>query len=327
MDAAQTSQEKRTIKVKDFLEDFRSGQSDGELAEKYHLTPAGLEKFYTMLLERKILESTELEVRGNQPDEDSPEQATEGLEAPSFVCPACLSPQDTAMVACPVCGYSAEEFADQEDEQARQPEDEEEAEHLDSQADSAFESWLHQEPEEAAFGASPGEVDTEADKVPFEGSSDTDFYGDAIEHEGEEEFVRSPELERYYSEFDDSSDEVVPGMPFDYEAPYESIEPSANARCGTCDKALETGVRKIYDRSGSYLALAIGGIFLALGFVGAGILNVFAGYSLARLVVIYVTGMSLLLGCTLFSLALFMLYLAKERVYHCSHCGRIYPRA
>jgi hypothetical protein len=323
MDAAQTSQVKRTIKVKDFLEDFHSGRSDGELAEKYHLTPAGLEKFYTMLLERNILDSAELEVREEQPDEDLPEEAAEGSEEPSFLCPSCLGSRDTVTESCPICGYSAEEFADEEDGQAMQPEDEEEIQGLDSQADSAFEGWLPHEPDEDAFAASPAELD----KVPFEESSDADFYDDPIEHQGEEELVRSPELERYYSEFDDSSDEVVPGMPFDYEDPYQSIDPSANARCEACDKALDAGVRKIYDRSGSYLALALGGICLALGFVGAGILNMFAGYSVARLVAIYFTGMSMLLGGSLLALALFMLYLAKERVYHCYHCGRIYPRA
>ncbi|MEJ2715878.1 MAG: hypothetical protein P8182_01875 [Deltaproteobacteria bacterium] len=327
MDAAQTSQVKRTIKVKDFLEDFRSGRSDEELADKYHLSSAGLEKFYSMLLERKILDAGELEVRGEQPDADLPEESIEESEEFGSLCPACLSPRETAAEPCSVCGYAAEEFVEQADEQELEPEDEEKIQDLDSRADLAFEDWLPHESDEEEFAASPAELETEPDKVPFEGSPDTDFYGDAIGHEGEEEFVRSPELERYYSEFDDSAEEVVPGMPFAYEDSYESTDPSANARCEACDKPVEAGVRKIYDRSGSYLALALGGICLALGFVGAGILNGFPGYSVARLVVIYFTGMSMLLGGFLLALALFMFYLAKEKVYHCYHCGRVYPRA
>jgi hypothetical protein len=327
MDTAQTSQEKRSIKVKDFLEDFYSGLSDEELAEKYNLTSAGLEKFYEMLLERKILDSAELEMREEGPREVAQEESAECLEEPSFFCPACLSARDAATGRCPVCGYSSEELAAEDDGLEMQAEDEEETKLLDSEVDEAFDDWLPREQEEEVFGASPAEPEAEPEKVPFEDSSDSELYGDSIEESGEAEFARSSELERYYSEFDDSADEVVPGMPFDYEGPHESIDPAANARCDACDKALEARIRRIYDRSGSYLALALAGICLALGVVGASILNTFAGYSVARLVVIYLTGMSMLLGGSLLALALFMLYLAKEKVYQCYHCGRIYPRA
>ena len=75
MNTVQTSQEKRTIKVKDFLDDFHGGMPDGELLKRYHLTPAGLEKFYSMLLDRHILGSQELlhhyKQRESAPDRSS----------------------------------------------------------------------------------------------------------------------------------------------------------------------------------------------------------------------------------------------------------------
>ena len=63
MDTAQSSQHKRSIKVKEFLEDFRSGASDDELMEKYQLSAAVLERFYGMLVERGILDSEETQSR------------------------------------------------------------------------------------------------------------------------------------------------------------------------------------------------------------------------------------------------------------------------
>ena len=61
MDTAQGSHQKRSIKVKQFLGDFRSGASDEELMEKYRLGEAGLDRFFNMLVERSILAPEEIE--------------------------------------------------------------------------------------------------------------------------------------------------------------------------------------------------------------------------------------------------------------------------
>jgi|GEM_PF-1185354 len=66
MDTAQTSHEKRSIKVKDFLQDFRGGMPDRDLMEKYDLSATGLEKFYNMLLDRNIIDYTEFEDRSEE---------------------------------------------------------------------------------------------------------------------------------------------------------------------------------------------------------------------------------------------------------------------
>jgi hypothetical protein len=63
MDTAQSSHEKRSIKVKDFLEDFRCAMPDRDLMEKYDLSATGLEKFYNMLLDRNIIDYAEFEER------------------------------------------------------------------------------------------------------------------------------------------------------------------------------------------------------------------------------------------------------------------------
>ena len=52
MNTVQNGQEKRSIRVKDFLDDFYAGMTDDELLTKYRLTPTGLERFYDMLQEK-----------------------------------------------------------------------------------------------------------------------------------------------------------------------------------------------------------------------------------------------------------------------------------
>ncbi|MBM3301104.1 MAG: hypothetical protein FJY85_14255 [Deltaproteobacteria bacterium] len=62
-----------------------------------------------------------------------------------------------------------------------------------------------------------------------------------------------------------------------------------------------------------------------LVFFGAGALSFFDGYSLGRLFVVYITGMFLLFGAVFGAVGSFM-YLAREKVYYCESCERIYPR-
>ena len=75
------------------------------------------------------------------------------------------------------------------------------------------------------------------------------------------------------------------------------------------------------------MALAISGVLLLLGVAGMWGISLFDGYSTARLITVFVTGLSMLSGTVFLVLASFMLFLARERVYYCYGCGRVYPRA
>ncbi len=82
MNIVHSTQEKRTIKVKDFLEYFRAGCTDTQLMEKFHLTPAGLDRFYGLLLERQILRSADFEGRTESTMEKAPERVAQDYEQP-----------------------------------------------------------------------------------------------------------------------------------------------------------------------------------------------------------------------------------------------------
>jgi hypothetical protein len=325
MNTAESNQEKRTIKVRDFLDNFRSGMTDRQLMEKYHLTESGLDKFYGMLIDRGILDPQEFQSRTW---EDEPF----GLEPPSiesdkarFVCPACLSSQETMFDTCPNCGTplgglahsqvaQADPLAVARDRQGEEP-----------GIDSSFASDQREDLKETPTGPSvAGRHDGRTEIPRVESKVVSAFEGPPKKSEAEG-YAQPDDFEKPYSEFDDPLDQVVPGMPLDF-VDHSEDEISVAPRCEYCNGVLDAGVRTIYERKGSLVALAMSTIFLFMGFLGAVCVTVFAGYSAARLVVIYFTGLSLLFGCILLALAMFMLFLAREKAYLCYSCSRIYPR-
>ena len=269
MNMAQTTQEKRTIKVKDFLQDFNSNMGDEELMQKYQLTPVGLEKFYSMLLDRGILTSEDFDGRYKM-------ELTQGSEEP----------------------FSADQSLLTEESAAP--------------------------PDESAMDAGPAKPAPPI-KVPLEDSRD-DFFTDEPASHAEHEASDHSHFHEVGSEFADSDDEIVSGMPLDYADEGQNVHPEAVSKCGNCSDELYPGVRKIYDSKRSIMAAIMSVACLVAGFLGAASLTLFEGYSVARLVVIYFTGVSILLGCVLVAVSLFMLLFARERVYACLSCGRVYPR-
>jgi hypothetical protein len=63
-----------------------------------------------------------------------------------------------------------------------------------------------------------------------------------------------------------------------------------------------------------------------LSLLSASSLHFFDGYSFTRLLVIYATIVAFLTGAVFLGVGAFML-LAREKVYQCGSCLRIYPRA
>jgi hypothetical protein len=316
MNTVQSTQEKRTIKVKDFLEDFRSGVSDQDLQLKYHLTQLGLEKFYGMLMDRGILTAEELQAnyRGQKAEDKDTDYGTGTSSA--FICPQCLASHETMFDLCPNCGVSFQEMINQEPVMAPQQTaqaTERSIAKLDPIAmeaalDSMFSAPLDQTP------AQPPRL------VPAE----EDFYG-RPENLMESEFQPGDEFGKFHRGFEDPRDEGVPGMPLDYAAPSGPSLETSEVLCDGCKTHMEPVVRDVYDRQRSIKALAAAGILFVLGFLAAAGLHFFSGYSFARLVVVYSTGMFLLFGTVLLTVGTF-LFLAREKAYCCPSCKRVYPR-
>ena len=316
MNTVQTSQEKRTIKVKDFLDDFHAGMSDGELLKRYHLTPAGLEKFYSMLLDRHILGSQELQHHYKQENQRQTEAPKDEEEKAGFICPACLVAQDTMFDICPKCGVSFQELMSRERtpnrpvsedppvassaREARVPLGEKILEVISSVRDRSLFRDTAAQQENKSTSAPPRDGD--------------DGY-----------FAVAGTSSEARSGFDAPLDDMVHGSALEYANDAEADAPAVEVLCDSCQERMQSGLRDVYDRSRSYLAMKMSATFLVLGILGCLMVSFFDGYSLWRLAVVCATGISFLVGASLLTVGAFM-FLAREKVYFCPLCKRVYPR-
>ncbi len=375
MNTIQNSQLKRSIRVRDFLDDFHAGMTDEALLEKYHLTPTGLERFYDMLQDRGIIDPEELLIRYSESAVMEREPADEG-DTTSFICPSCLASHKTMFDICPDCGVSFQDMIRQEEPQAYHDVPDpsvatEDLMHADARAvdrSKVFESSepvpaieIPQEPESAHdFFVDPsemrehdqfcwpGEIDFDrAANEEFVSADDAEFGNpgsvqsasqDAF---GSEDLIQDSSLISFRegiepresdssdgtSQFDASLDEFDSTPRFEgfLEQPQVEEYGQTGTLCESCDEIMEPTLRDVYDRKRSHLALILAGACLVLGFLGSAAVSLFDGYSLGRLFVVYTTGMCLLFGAILSSVGAFM-YLAREKVYFCNSCRRVYPR-
>lgn len=316
MSTVQNSHEKRTIRVKEFLDDFRAGIPDDELLPKYNLTTVGLEKFYTMLQERGILEPQEIEDHRRRSVQSEMEAKRIETEVSAFICPSCLTSHEVMFDVCPNCKVSFQDLiARKEDEPSDGPGEYKAGEGKD---DSGPEVKT-----EEFFGEDLSRKPIEIPEDPLE---DKYFAESAPGSRNVNRFEDAEEFARIRGAFEDGLDEIVPGMPLDNyseDALEDTAEPCAT--CDGCKAKLSPALRDVYDHSRSLQAAAAAGICFVLGFLGAAALGLFDGYSLGRLVVVYVTGMSMLFGAVLSGVGAFM-YLAREKVFYCPTCKRVYPR-
>ncbi len=290
----------RTIKVKEFLDDFRSGMFDDEILKAYNLTPLGLEKFYSMLVDRNILTEDELKEHYERELIREKEIAAQDAEKVGFICPCCLESQDKMFDICPNCGVSFQEFVSRESCNPSQIE----------------ETVIAAQPisEISANKETPpaGEIKAEPHKAP----APADLFKD--------DFIRPEDFRRTGNVFDDSDDDVVPGMPLDYIDDIGDMN-STPVLCESCGDQTDAITRKIFDKSSFYQALTGSVLLILLGFLGAVVLSFFEAFSFGKLVLLYGTGTLLVLGSVLSALSVFM-FLAKERVYSCPKCKRAYAR-
>lgn len=300
MDAAQTFHEKRTINVKDFLEDFHSDLADYDLLKKYNLTESGLETFYQMLEERGILEPEQLRTRqcGKHQRAQVPLDLTD--EKSSYICPRCLASHETMFDICPSCGVSFQELISQEKGVKASPLNEDENRKI---RDKTF----GEEETKEYIGAG-----TDLQSPPISQNHSTDSMQDIFAHD------RIPK----FTSFEDSLEEIVSGVPLE---PTSTEVNPAQVPCVSCECQTEAGIRNIYDRKRALQALIFAGISFAIGFLGIVALSLFEGQSSARLAVFFCTVAVMLVGVILATTGAFLL-LARERVYICPACHRAYPR-
>ncbi|MGB6065679.1 MAG: hypothetical protein WBG50_12800 [Desulfomonilaceae bacterium] len=315
MNTSQSSPEKRTIKVKDFLEDFHAGISDGELLKRYHLTPAGLEKFYSMLLERHIIETQELQAHDRRDNLRGAEALQQDEEKARFICPSCLVGHDTMFDICPTCGVSFQELMNRERRiEGAIP---------DIRRASSVEREMGSDPKARVICSGGGQEHMLSDCLPL---SPENEHATEPEQESDKVFftrVDSPSGSR--PTFDEPLDEIVQGSPFDYPGEDPDNGRSIEVLCDSCQETMQTGLRDVYDRGRSYLAIKMSAASLILGLLGCLMVSFFDGYSLGRLIVVWATAIFFLAGASLFTVGSFM-FLAREKVYLCPICRRIYPK-
>ena len=300
MDAAQASHEKRTINVKNFLDDFHSGVNDQNLMEKYNLTESGLATFYEMLEERGILKAQEIRKESWSQSEAIDNSSDFSDEKSSYICPRCLASHDTMFDICPSCGVSFHE--------------------LISQDKSVTASTSTEDKNHEIYNSTTNEAELEEYGTAGVDPASTSKELQRSTHSMED--VSSNDHIPRFQAVDDSLEEILSAVPID------SGEENANLHkvpCSTCGLPTEPGIRNIYDRTRALQALLIAGICFVSGFLGIMALSLFQDQSLVRLIIFFCTVAVMLTGVISATAGAF-LFLAREKVYICRTCHRAYPR-
>jgi hypothetical protein len=254
-----------------------------------------------MLLTRGIIEQDELHEHYKREELREKESVQLDSAGAGYICPCCLASQETMFDICPNCGVSFQELIS-----VGKPEPEAAPA---AQSASATSSAPAKEPKVAV--QPPIEI-------PMADFIDREF---ADSKQEPNEFLAAEDMNKEAAAFDEP-DDVVAGTPLDY---IDENEREQRVQCESCHEDMQAGLRDIYDHRRSKLAFIIAGGLLALGFLGTAALGYMDGFSFIRLLVVYATGMSLLFG-TVFSAVGAFMSLARERVFYCSYCGRVYPR-
>jgi hypothetical protein len=325
MGMAQGTQDKRSIRVKDFLDDFRSGMSDDGLVDKYNLTRTGLDRFYGLLLDRQILAPHELEGRDPiRDDYDDPADAAIDVKS-RLICPKCQAVHQQDRDSCSECGTAlalgAEAVAG-----GAAPFPEAlliNADHSEPEEKEASQPVQAKPLKKDLFDSAQGANPSRPIEIPL--IEDPEPVRPANHGAEEPELVRVDRFDAPFVGYDDSAEEVVPGMPLQF-GDADKADGKTQGKCPACNEILDSSVRKVYDAKWALLALAASAAFLLLGCGGAAALTFIEGYSPLRLAVIYATAVGLLTGSALLALALHMLLFAREKAYVCHGCDRAYPR-
>ncbi|HTY23853.1 MAG TPA: hypothetical protein VMC85_12020 [Desulfomonilaceae bacterium] len=314
MNIAQASHEKRTIRVKEFLDDFRSGMHDRELLNKYQLTEMGLEKFYEMLEERGILHAEEIRDHSWNQRESSRASLDMADERSSYICPCCLASHETMFDICPSCGVSFHALISQGTAGFTQPSEDEEHRHIVQE-----QSAEPQAEEPKVVGAAHATDAVQQSEAEDSGKNIQDI---PSKRQDDGEFFPSEGIPKFQSVFEDLPEDIVSGEPLQSHAATDHF---VEVLCDSCEHPAEPGIRNVYCRKTALLAVMFAAICFVTGFLGTASLSFFDGQSFSRLIVFFCTVVVMLLGVIWATTGAFLL-LAREKVYFCPSCHRVYSR-
>lgn len=310
MNTVQSNQEKRSIKVKDFLDDFRSGALDAEMIKKYHLTPVGLEKFYNMLVDRGIVSRKELQEHYKM---ESLQEKDLSSETSSFICPCCLASHEEMFDICPSCGVSFQELISRE----TRPSSLEESKASTTDIHSLKNEKASKRDEVSSLTRDEYSVSVPPAIIEPAGPAES------VKMEKEDGyFMNADDMSKTSTGFDDSLDEIGDALD---SMEHDKFEEQDAILCDSCDSPMQPGLRDIYDQTRGRQSLMLAGVCFVLGFLGTLALGFFDGFSFVRLIAVYATGLLFLFGAVFLGVGAFM-YMAREKVFFCPSCTRIYPR-
>ncbi|MBI5249936.1 MAG: hypothetical protein HY912_10625, partial [Desulfomonile tiedjei] len=270
----------------------------------------GLEKFYNMLLDRGII--TQMELQEHHMLEGLREKEL-SAEVSSFICPCCLASHAEMFDICPSCGVSFQELISRETlVNSQTPRNNATAINDGSKCVMAQE---HKE----ETGVRPGEPPVSVPPAIIE----PDVPSKPLNAEPEENyFMSADDLPKGAAGFDDALDEIGEALDSVDE---DTVEEQDGILCDSCDSPMQAGLRDIYDQTRGKQSFVLAAICFALGFLGTLALGLFDGFSFARLIAVYATGLLLLFGTVFSGVGAFM-FMAREKVFFCPSCTRIYPR-
>jgi len=318
MNTLENSQENQNIKVKDLLEDIRSGMNDEDLSNKHNVTRAVLEKLGDMVLELnaelyRTIEGREQYVALAEKSLQNPD-----TETSSFICPSCLTSYNTMFDICPNCSVSMQEIIARENQRSCT-----DVESIVGNYSAALEEKILQNQFNENIESRPSEkTSPDSGKGPVKESA-VPFQRDTKI----KKINRADKTRAARHKIVQPADRTVQRTPWEDQIDGPRGEPGLPAvRCESCKGRMAPALRDIYDRSRSLQSLAFAASCFLLGFLGSVALSWFDGPSLGRLTVFFITGVLLLLGAALTFVGVFT-YFAREKVYFCARCKRTCPRA
>ncbi len=309
----------------ELLADLRSGMTDDEVAAKYGLNPSIFEARKANVLERQKEKSDAGEGIAQSGLASTDIAAKEDSVESSFICPACLQSFGVMFDICPNCSTSVQEAM----ERALQKTGSVETQPLKppptvvTEPCSSVQTRLPSKIEDQRAAAAQVEATDSGSSAPATAPAEDTIRREAFAPPN----TISPETQARLEA--KKLAQVRKRNPSTHAAAQEQhrrISHSPSLRCESCQSTVAPALRDIYDRTRSLHAIFAASVCFFIAFFCCATLNYFEGPSLSRLVFFFFGSLSFVVGAILTGIGGFM-YLAREKVYFCPRCKRIYPRA
>ena len=309
----------------ELLADLRSGMTDEEVAAKYGLNPSIFEARKANALEKQKDKPDpgegipqDMSASTGKADKEDPVES-------SFICPNCLTSFGEMFDICPNCSASVQEAMEgnlqkkaASETQAPKP-----TPPAETATDSPVESRRPSKTEDQPAAASHAEAEEPAPSAPETTPSKDPIQREAPAPRNTISAGAQNNLEAKKLAAAKKRNPAPRALGQEHDR--RSIHPPS-LRCESCQSTIAPALRDIYDRSRSLHAIFAASVCFLVAFFCCATLNFFEGPSLSRLVFFFFGSLSFLIGGILTGIGAFM-YLAREKVYFCPRCKRIYPRA